>query len=660
MTTLPRRLDFADSCRVALALAMVAAPHALRMPWWVTGLATAFVAWHLHLARMRLASPGRWAMAALVIGIACAIYLHYRTLFGRDSGVALLTVMLTLKLLEMKTRREAAMLLALAFFLVLTNFLFSQTILTAAYMLLCVLLIAAVMTRLQQRAAPPDDRLALRTAALLLAQSVPLMLILFLLFPRVQGPLWGMPADAYAGRSGLSDTMTPGSMNRLILSDNVAFRAAFKSAIPPPNRLYWRGPVLWYFDGRTWSAPPARNEDIPRFTSGGKPLRYTVTLEASDKRWLFALDLPAAVPPAAVATPDFQLLARDPVRNRVRYDMVSYLDYRYGADESVSVLHRDLQLPPGANPRTLALGRELRRRYADGRAIVAAVLRMFREDGYSYTLAPPLLHSNPVDEFLFDTKRGFCEHYASAFAVLMRAAGVPARVVTGYLGGEVNPLGDYLLVRQADAHAWTEVWLRGEGWTRVDPTAAVSPARIERGIAASVSATDELPLIVRVDFTLLRRLHLGWDALAYRWNQWVLGYNAQRQRDLMSRVGMGGVSWRTLAVLLAIFSGAVTAALAFLMLGARRQQARDPIERAYERFCRALAETGLARAPHEGPLDYGARVGAARPDLAGKVNAVVELYAGLRYGASRSPEDAAQLRAAVDAFRAERASTAAG
>lgn len=650
-----QRLGYADSLWITLALAMAALPHAARTPWWVTAVAATFVVWHLYNIRTRLAVPGRWATAVMVVGVAAAVYLQFRTIFGRDPGIALLIAMLALKLLEMKTAREAALLLALGFFLVLTNFLFSQTILTAVYLLVCVWLITAAMTRLQQRPGAADQKLALRTAGVLLAQSAPLMLVLFLLFPRVQGPLWGMPADAHTGLSGLSDTMTPGSMSNLILSDNIAFRAQFRSRVPPAEKLYWRGPVLSNFDGRTWTAASARElgERPPHFQAENEPFEYEVTLEAHNKRWLFALDLPGRVPTAAAATTDFQLLSRVPVTGRMRYDMVSYLDYRMGIEESDYVLRRALRLPARANPRTVEFGRALRSEHpdhADDKALIQAVLQRFRQQNYVYTLTPPLLHEHPVDEFLFDTREGFCEHYSSAFAVVMRAAGIPARIVTGYQGGELNPVGDYFIVRQADAHAWTEVWLRDEGWVRIDPTAAVSPARVQRGIVASVDATSRLPLLVRTNFALLRRLNLSWDTIAHNWNQWVLGYNPARQRHVASRLGLGS-SWHGLALGLAGAAAVITLGLAIAMLRAQTRRPRDPVERAYQRFCALLARTGLPRAAHEGALDYGTRIATSRPHLASEALGLVRLYSELRYGPERSEGAVRRLTDAVKRLR---------
>ncbi len=338
--------------------------------------------------------------------------------------------------------------------------------------------------------------------------------------------------------------MTPGSLSNLILSDAVAFRVRFVGNQPLPKQLYWRGPVMWDFDGRTWTAPRVLY-GTPEFTAHGPPIAYEVTLEPHNKRWLFALELPGKVPPRAFASADFQL-------------------YAVAAGEHARALRDDLfprlQLRPDRGPRRAAAraapcrrdptrarrpsAHELRARHQDDRAVMQAVLTRFRNEKFFYTLTPPLLgKDDPVDEFLFETRSGFCEHYSSAFAVLMRAAGIPARIVTGYQGGEVNLLGNYLIVRQAEAHAWTEVWLRNEGWVRVDPTAAVSPLRVESGISAAVPRTDPLPLFVRGDFAALRQLRLTWDLMANTWNQWVLGYTPERQRLLLSRVGIDDATW---------------------------------------------------------------------------------------------------------------------
>jgi transglutaminase-like putative cysteine protease len=444
--------------------------------------------------------------------------------------------------------------------------------------------------------------------------------------------------------------MEPGSLSNLTLSDAVAFRVTFKSQVPPMNRLYWRGPVLWNYDGRTWRAPRLDFGE-PTYQTSFYPVDYTVTVEPHGKVWLFALDLPGNLPPRSMATADFQLISARPVTTRLRYEMTSFLNYIYGADESEATLQRALQLPPGFNPRTRALALELKRKNDTDRKLMDAVLTMFNQEAFSYTLSPPLLGEHSIDEFLFDTKRGFCEHYSSAFTVLMRAAGIPARVVTGYMGGEMNPIGNYLIVRQADAHAWTEVWLHDEGWVRVDPTAAVSPARIERGINAAVASGRTLPLFSGREFPMLRNMQLAWDSLANSWNQWVLGYTPERQRALMTRAGLEDANWRTLVVLLLGATAVVTLALSLITLRRLRVRVRDPVRLAYSTFCRKLHSRGLSRRDEEGPLSYADRVSHARPDLERIVRRFVRLYVDLRYGRASGEQQVSRLQRLLRDFK---------
>lgn len=637
-------LSLRNTLWLLASLAMVAAPHVERLPWWVTTLAVMLLLWRLHLARSRLPLPRKWLLLCVVAGAAAGIYLHYRTLFGRDAGVTLLIVMLALKTLETRSQRDGILLIFLGYFIVITNFLYSQTIATALYMLVCVWVITATMIGLHYTGTHPGYRHQLRHAGLLLAQSAPLMLVLFLFFPRVQGPLWGLPQDAFSGVSGMSETMSPGSLINLSLSDAVAFRVEFQSPVPAQRNLYWRGPVMWNFNGRTWTARPYQYQfDQMRFNTEGAAVGYSVTLEPHNDRWLFALDLPAMVPPTALITRDLQLRSRTPVVNRIRYDMRSYPPSQFGLDEAPDMLQRALQLPPGSNPRATEFGRGLRAKFADDKALMGEVLAMFRNEKFFYTLDPPPLGEHPVDDFLFRTRSGFCEHYASAFAVVMRAAGIPARIVTGYLGGEINPLGDYMIVRQADAHAWTEVWLAGEGWVRVDPTAAVSPVRVESGAAAAVPQAGSLPMFTRGGYAWLRQMRFSWDSLANTWNQWVLGYNPERQRTLLQRAGFDDASWRTLTAILVIATGLIVLALALLMLRKMKKAARDPVLLSYLRFCAKLGRKGLQRTPAEGPSDYAARLSRERPDLATAVTAITRLYVGLRYGAHPDPAAVREL-----------------
>lgn len=633
-----------------VSLALVAAPHAFHMPGWTVGLVVMLIAWRAYVGYSRLALPNRWLLLLFALAAAIGVFLNYRTIFGRQAGVTLLVIMLGLKLLETRTLRDAMLLSFLGYFLVITNFLYSQTIGTGLYMLACTVFITATMVSLNHANAEPPFRVQLRTAGVLLAQSVPLMLVLFLLFPRVSGPLWGLPRDAFAGVSGLSDTMTPGSLSSLVLSDAVAFRVRFESEIPQAKALYWRGPVMWDFDGRTWSAQSVVYT-APGIVAQGDAVKYEITLEPHHRRWLFALDLPAVAPPQSIVSTDYQIYSVRPVNTRLRYDMTSFLNARFGAVESRFALNRALQSPPGANPRAQELGRALRQKHADVEGIIGEMLGMFRRN-FVYTLEPPLLGEHPVDEFLFSTRSGFCEHYASAFAVVMRAAGIPTRIVTGYQGGEMNALGNYLIVRQADAHAWTEVWLNGRGWVRVDPTFAVAPVRVDTGISAAVPRTDPLPLMVRTPIAFLRQVRLTWDYMANTWNHWVLGYTPERQRSLLANAGLDDATWEKLTAILIVLAGIVVAILTVLALRQLKTRVRDPVKIAYLKFCDKLRRRGLSRDPAEGPVDYARRVERQRPELTPAIEAITQLYVALRYGAETGAAALMELQRRVRQFTA--------
>lgn len=645
-------LDTARVLWLLVILVLVAAPHAFRIPPWISLVVGGILGLRALFAWRGLGMPPAWSLAILAAAAAAGIWLSYGRLHGRDSGVALLLLMLCLKTLELRSRRDAHVLVVLGYFLLVTGFLYSQSMSTALYLLGCVWALTGCLMAFQRNSGPHDPAALMRSAGLMLAQAAPLMLILFLAFPRIQGPLWGLPLAQNAGITGLSDSMSPGSLSNLSLSDEVAFRVDFPSQpIPPRNRLYWRGPVMWDFDGRTWRAGESAPISGTVLRDVSEPVRYAVTLEAHDSRWLFALDIPAERLDGSLLTADLQLLSLRPVRSRMRYELSSWLSYRVGHQESMRNLQRALALPPDFNPRTRDLAKRLREQSATPRDLAARALSLFRDQPFFYTLAPPELGRDSIDEFLFEARRGFCEHFASSFVFLMRAAGVPARIVTGYQGGEVNPMGNYLIVRQADAHAWVEVWMRGEGWVRMDPTAAVSPQRIQAGFSAALPAGERLPLMRRTDSALLRNVRFALDAAANGWNQWVLGYSAQRQREVFERLGMSRATWQRLAAVLAGGTGLAVIALLLITLRRLRGDAPDSVMRAWAAFSARLAPLGLGRRPGEGPLDHGERVAAALPAEAGKARAIAALVAELRYGAQPAPDALARLKRQVRSFR---------
>ena len=632
------------------ALLAVCIPHMQRLPIWVSLMVIGTLSWRAVVAARGGWLPGRWLLIAGAVACTAGILLTFGPVLGRDASVALLAVMMALKCLELRTLRDANIVVCLGYFLIVTNFLYSQTIPTALYMLAVLAWLTATTISLQDFSAKMRPTQMLRIACSLLLQAAPLMFVLFVLFPRVQGPVFGIPQATSAGVTGLSDRMSPGDLSYLGLSDEVAFRVQFQGSAPKPAQLYWRGPVLWDFDGRTWTMGAPGLPTAPHHAAITGPVSYTVTLEPHHMRWLFAMDLPAKLPPNAVLTDDYQLLSQRPVDVRQRYEMTSNLGYRMGADQSPALMQRALRLPSGGNPRSVELGQSIRRESSSDADTVNRALDLFRNQLFFYTLVPPELGRNPVDEFLFETRRGFCEHYASAFVFLMRAAGVPARVVTGYQGGEINPLGDYLIVRQSEAHAWAEVWLTGQGWVRVDPTGAVSPTRIEAGIAAAMPRGEPLPSAVRSDFQLLKQLRFTLDAVANSWNQWVLGYTPDRQSKFLSRVGMATPSWQNLASMLMIASGIVVLLLAAFILRRLWSGVLDPVQRGYRIFCRKLEREGLARNATEGPRDFALRVAQARPILSGSVETITQMYIALRYGGA-APEQARAFRTMVRMFR---------
>ncbi|TXI75451.1 MAG: DUF3488 domain-containing protein [Dokdonella sp.] len=643
----PRALDAGAVPWLLVVALATAGPHAEHLPAWLSTLFAGALAWRGWLWTRQHPLPRPWIVALIVAGSVGGIVWQYRTLLGKDPGVALLVVFMALKPLEMNTRRDAMVVVLLGYFLLLTHYLYSQSIVTGVWLLLTMILLPATLIRLHGGSQPVPA--IARLAGALLLQALPLMLILFLLFPRISGPLWGLPQDAYSALSGLSNQMSPGSISRLIQSGAIAFRTRFADEVPAKSELYWRGPVFNAYDGLTWRAQtpsPAPPTARPQVEGRGRMHAYTSLIEPHNERWLLALDVPTTLPADATLGPMLQAFAREPLRARSRQSFVSALDYRANVVETPTILHQAVELPAQINPRARALAASWRALSAE--QIVANALAMFGREDFAYTLQPPLLGTHAMDEFLFVTRRGFCEHYASAFVFLMRAAGVPARVVAGYQGGEINPVDDYLTVRQSDAHAWAEVWLAGRGWVRVDPTAAVAPARIERGIAAALPEGEPLPAVVRLGADWLRHLRHRWEAAGNAWNQWVLGYNPQRQREVLSRLGLPDPDWRKMTASLAMLSG--LALLVVVVWTLPRQRAQDPVRQAWLRFCQALARRGLVRAEWEGPLAFAQRVADEQPELAGLTGEAANCYVALRYG-HPARDDLRRLQQCVNRLR---------
>jgi transglutaminase-like putative cysteine protease len=621
-----------------LSILMVIAPHAEHLPLRFSALCAGLLLWRVWLTYNSKPLPKKWQLMLITFACIGGIMFTYRTIFGREAGVTFLVLLATLKFMELHKTRDAMVMIYLACFIIITNFFYSQSIPTALYLFATLMVIMTTWVHLQAQNIALKPRL--RIAAVLLLQAIPLTLILFVLFPRVPGPLWGLPQDAYAS-SGLDDKMSPGSLSRLSLSEAVAFRVTYNDKPPRRDQMYWHGPVLWNFDGRTWSPGRIMRTEAPQFTELGQAIDYVVTLEPHNKNWLFALDMPDKLSVPATLTYDFQILNKEPINARLRYAARSNLVYHANSQESERQLQRALQLPKQFNPRAQQLAAEWRAGNKGDADIVRTALSYFNKQGFIYTLEPPPLGVNTVDDFLFDTKQGFCEHYASSFVFLMRAANVPARVVTGYLGGEFNDVGNYYIVRQSDAHAWAEVWLAGQGWVRVDPTGAIAPERVQRGLSAAVSDRAALPFMARNPPQWMRDLRFNFDSLANQWNQWVLGYDTERQFAFLTRLGMESITWQKMALDMASGLGIVIALFALFMLRHLLVRQPDKVQAAWLKLCHKLDQAGLPRAAHEGAQDYAARIAAARPDLAENIRDLAKRYTALRYGAHH--DDQAQV-----------------
>ena len=561
----------------------------------------------------------------LTLGIVGLVLSAYRFHQGRDTASAMLLALLMIKPIELRSVRDARSLVGFGLFALFAAFLLDQGPLTLAFALPAAAAAYAALARLADAeigipTAGTDWKNVLAVIALF-ALAMPLTLAAFWLFPRLASPLWGVP-DAAQAKVGISDRMSPGDWVDVLSDDSPAFRVRFFGPIPPRESLYWRGLVLWNFDGRTWTQPDWPHVFAPaKFASKARPLRYEITLEPTDRPWLFALDLPQAAPDGASLAQDLTLYSGRPIANLQAYEVTSAAPSQFEADLEPGIRDVALDLPPGYDPRARALAQQWRSEAGDNdAAIVRRALDMYHAQ-FSYSLAAPPLGRNSVDEFLFDTKIGFCEHFSSSFTFLMRAAGIPARVVTGYAGGYLNPIGDYWLVRQSNAHAWSEVWLRGRGWVRVDPTAAVSPERVFLRTAGGAGGPGG---------GALGELYNVGDWMRHAWNDFVLGFNAARQKSLLESFGLHDADSGTLIAVFATVSGILLTLVALLQLRDRGPR-KDPLLRAWARFTARLARARLGKQPHEPALSWARRVSALLPAQREEVLSLSRRFVATRY-----------------------------
>ncbi len=634
-----------------LSFAAASLLHADRAPLWCSITAACGVLWHWLHANGRFALPGRAIRLVLTLLLIGGVMASFGTLNGLAAGSTLLMAMGGVKLLEARAPRDAVVVTTVALILVLAAALDRQALLRLPLYLATGWLALATLAALGSHAAQLRTRHALRLSGAAMLAAIPFALLAFVLVPRLPGALWSLPGGETA-QTGLSDEMSPGSISELAISDEIAFRVRFDDDVPPPEQRYWRGPVLHEFDGFTWrrarsmAAAPAQPVVFE-----SAPLRYEVMLEPHGQPYLFALDTAASIDaPRHYRTFDGQLLGYRAVTAPLIYQAVSHTQWRHPGNLSVLGRRLDTRLPEGRNPRSHELARTLRAQSGSDADYAQRVMRYFGSNGFEYSLVPPLLQRDSVDDLLFNTGLGFCGHFASAYVTLMRAAGVPARVVTGYLGGTWNSIGGYYAVRQSDAHAWAEVWIDGEGWVRFDPTAMVAPERLQRGLAEFLPGARSAASALVQDSDWLRALRDSWDAAGSWWQERVVQFNAARQRDLLGWLGLGNLDYRGMAALL--LGGALLWGALLLLLATRRRRAPlDPVARTWNRYVALLAQHGLHTASHEGPDSIRRRATAAWPMAATALQHFTSLYAQSRFGRSPDAASGPALRAALRAVQ---------
>ncbi len=635
------------------AIGLSVIPHLLRLPLIITAIFISVFLFALLIQLNKVKAPNKILLFFLTMTIVLMVFFSHGTLIGQDAGVSLLVAMCAIKLLEVSTHRDVYISILIGFFVLVTHLFYSYTLLFMLYLLICLILLLSTLLEVSRcehiKYAHIKNNITFSSAILL--QAVPIMLVLFFFFPRFSSPLWGLPNESHSSSTGLSNSMEIGSINALIQSDAVAFRVEFKGSSPENKHLYWRGPVLTQTDGRSWYTNKFINTHqgfvthIP-FTETKNIIHYTVTMEPNKNPWIFALDLPSFIPKNSRLTSNYQLIYNEPINNPILYNASSALTYKVNKNNRHELME-SLQLPKGINPRTVAYGKTLKERYTNSQDIVGAILEHFNKDSFSYTLTPPLLKSdNPIDLFFFETKRGFCEHYSAAFTILLRAADIPARIVTGYQGGETNPIGDYLIVRQRDAHAWVEVWIDGIGWMRVDPTSAIAPNRIESG-SSEIFSSNEKNRIFSLYNPLFINLRYSLDWINNQWTQWVINYDYNQQSSFLNKLGLQ--SWSkillTMVVLLMLFSGIIAVYILY-----KNKINLPPQNNYWNKFCSKLSKLGFTKHPYEGPRDYYQRIIHSRPDLNDEIKPIFDTYIKINYASKNRKHLEKYFKQAIKKF----------
>ncbi len=649
-----------DTLILVGACLLVISNHFSSAALWISISSTLLMAVRAWLTLNGRKLPSKLILIPTATTLMAGIFFQFHSFFGREAGVAMLILLLACKMLEMHAKRDLFVVIYLGFFLLLTSFFESQSLSSAMLVMLSALALLVAQLSFQYQAKTVTLLRRLQLMIKMISLAAPLTIICFFLFPRIQGPLWGLPSDANIARSGLTDSMSPGNISKLAMSEELVFRVKFLDPAPPKSNLYWRAIVLDEFDGRTWTSASLNGTtkaiEANVVEVAKQSVRQEITMEASGNRNLFGLDISPVAPEIEnhriLVNRNLEILSNLSIETRTRYQIKSYPSYRIEPELSKIVYRQTTSLPRRFNPKSSEFANEINSKFQRPRDKINAVLNYFRNESFFYTLEPPPLRRDSVDDFLFNTRAGFCEHYASSFTVLMRQMGIPARVVIGYQGGTFNTQDGYLEVRQSDAHAWAEVWLENEGWVRVDPTAAVAPDRILKNLSATQKSNGITGIVDDIigQNSFANEIRMRWSALNNKWNQWVLNYNETKQSNLLQNLGLKDLEWmETLIALLTI--GTVVIGISAIPL-LRRQVQVSPIDQLYLALCKKLEHHGIIKPKFEGPLDFLNRLERhLSPEDFTIARRCIEIYIENKYGPHNNANSIANFKRLLKLLR---------
>lgn len=651
---------------LSVLLLLVALPHFRNLGSWIMVFFCITILIRLAALRFPVLSQSRLLIGSLLIAAVALVLLTADINDGRRAGTSLLVAMLGLKLLELKTDRDLYISIFLGYFVVITQFLYRQDLWLALYLFVLSAFLTALLISVNRVTA--NIQAQTRYAVLMMFGAMPLALVLFFLFPRLDSPLWSITTHTNQAVTGLSDRMSPGNISQLSQSDALAFRIKFLDTVPAPEDRYWRGAVLWKTDGRNWS--PAYGQEKPKSlkSNSSQLIHYEITTEPNNTPWLVALERPNKAPSGMHLNDDYQIILGKPLKTRKTLQMQA----SSGADiDWISQDQRELglELPDFVSERTRLLAGSWLDQYGSDQPhkIIAAALDYFRQGEFRYSLTPGQLRGDPTDSFLFETRSGFCEHYAAAFTVLMRVTGIPTRVVLGYQGGVKNPLADHWIVRQSDAHAWTEVWIEGQGWKRIDPTAAVSPERIQRPIDPARSSSSTNVVFSTEKSGLLNQFfeQSEWliDSMELGWHHWVRDFNQKQQRNLLQRLGINDSSGLQQGLLMISLGGAALL-IGYLITQLRLRRPGNPTQQAWQKHLQQLQKMGLAIQPWQTPDQVLKSASEKWPQQKTQLAHIAALYTQIQYAEPQSDSSQRQqlikLRSAIRRLRLKKLKRAGG